>query len=164
MQVKLIKDKKGEVAYTIASNSKANGVLRVFIEDHRPNGEPRPGMKNILADFAWRRTVTLADIKKDPTFHKVIAEYLKCPVEELTFHFNRNAGCAMCPCSPGIVVKSTERYNGSHAKQIWADIFSNEQNPEELLAKEEAEALAKRAALFAKKAAEAAEKVIAFAH
>jgi hypothetical protein len=160
MQVFLQKDKDGKVSEGFEHNNKAPGLLRVFISDHRPNGEERPGMKDIAADFAWRRSVKMTDVKKDATFKKVIAEFVQKPESDLLYRFNRHCGCAMCPCSPGILIQDkTQHYQPANVKEVWVDIFNDDQNPDVILAEEEAKRAEARAAAAAKKVAEDAAKI-----
>jgi hypothetical protein len=160
MQVFLQKDKDGKVSEHFDHNNKAPGLLRVFVSDHRPNGEPRPGMENLLKDFAWRRSVKMTDVKKDVTFKKVIADFVQKPVDDLLYRFNRHAGCAMCPCSPGILIQDkAQHFQPANVKEVWVDIFNDDQNPDVVLAEEEAKRAEARAAAALIKVAEEAAKI-----
>jgi hypothetical protein len=152
MQVQFHKDEAGAVKVAYDKNRRAPGLLRTFISDHRKNGEERPGMKNLAADFAWRRSVKMTDIKKDPTFRNAIAGYLGKPESTLVFRFNRYCGCPGCPCSPGILIQQKDKswYN-STAPEIWLDIFDDDQNIAEVLFKEEEERRIRREAYEAQK-------------
>ena len=89
MKVEFWVDENGNVKTHHEKNHKATAILRIMVTDLRP-GKQRPGIQNIEAGIAWRRTVKMADIKKD--------------VNTLIFRFCVNAGCFDCPCSPGIIV------------------------------------------------------------
>lgn len=85
----------------------ARGILLIFVED-----EGRPGTHgDLLGDFAWRRMVDYKQIAKDKSFQQAITDALNettdnhYTIDDLLFKFDRKAGCRMCPCSPGIVVK-----------------------------------------------------------
>lgn len=110
----------------------ASGILLVFLkEEDRPiyNGD-------ILGDFAWRRQVDYSGIAKNALFQKFILQVLKEKFqkeftrEEVSFRFDRKAGCRMCPCSPGIVVKSKINSNTTHLPYIYIkvnEVFENEE-------------------------------------
>ncbi|MDH4291607.1 MAG: hypothetical protein OEV56_03240 [Dehalococcoidia bacterium] len=81
---------------------------------HRKNGKngyrigvasvdyERPGMKNILGDFEWRRT-HMAPVPRK-VVETLVRGYLKSFGWELTGAFySRYAGCS-CPCSPGYIL------------------------------------------------------------
>jgi hypothetical protein len=160
MKVLFSKNEDGTINTHKDHNNRAPGLLRVFVSDHRVKGEARPGMGDLAADFAWRRSVKMTDVKKDPTFRKVIAEYLQRPEAELVYRFNRHCGCAMCPCSPGILIqdgKST--YQSASVYDVWVDIFTDDQDPETILAAEKAALELKRAEYAAQKLADEAKKI-----
>lgn len=70
------KDAEGKVIVARATNYKAPGLLRVFINDTR----------------AVKTGKKMPDIRKDPTFRALIASYVGKPVETLSFAFNGNLG------------------------------------------------------------------------
>lgn len=86
----------------------------------------RPGMGDIAADFAWRRSC-------GPTKDKAFREELRQLVEEtiarefpafagvpIKIRWDRHCGCRMCPCSPGYVVDLVDRSSVSKIN-IWVD-------------------------------------------
>lgn len=81
----------------------ASGILLIFF-DYRPfnRGE-------LWEDFKWRHQVKYTT---DTNFRKEIVQVmgkkfgLRYNLGDLVFSFSKKAGCRMCPCSPGIVVKS----------------------------------------------------------
>jgi hypothetical protein len=102
----------------------ASGVLLVF-----PENEDRPILHGkIEEDFAWRRQVDYSGIAKNTLFQKFILQVLKEEFkreftrEEVSFRFDRKAGCRMCPCSPGIVVKSKISPNTTHLPYIYVKV------------------------------------------
>jgi hypothetical protein len=137
MKITFHKNPDGTI-YTVKDhNNKAPGLLRVFVGDHRPNGEKRPGVGDIAADLAWRRSVKMTDVKKNPDFKKAILDYMQKTEADVVFRFNRNCGCAMCPCSPGILVQdATQKYQPANVNEIWVDIFNDDQDPDAILAAE----------------------------
>jgi hypothetical protein len=152
MKIRIYTD-NGKVFSKPEKNHKAPGILRVFVTDNRPNGDERPGMGNIMADFAWRRSVKMTDIKTNPDFKKAIAEYLQKPVDGLVFRFNRNCGCSMCPCSPGILVQEANvNYHSSYAPEIWIDIANDDQDIDQILADKKAASVKARKEYEAKEA------------
>lgn len=98
-----------------------SGVCLVFI-DGRPfdNG-------NLIEDFGWRRKVDYSDIARNEVFRKFVLQILKekfrieLTLDETSFTFSRKAGCRMCPCSPGIVVRSSG-FNDCKPRAIWVEI------------------------------------------
>jgi len=71
--------------------------LIVFIKEERPIDKG-----DILGDFVWRRKVNYSSLAKNQELKNLIAQYLQVSVEEVKLKFSRNAGCSMCPCSPGL--------------------------------------------------------------
>jgi hypothetical protein len=78
----------------------------------------RPGMSDVIGDIMWRRSVssdkeTIALIRKKlpqmlKTFakkHPHLAESLDLDAAKATVRFSNKAGCTVCPCSPGYVVR-----------------------------------------------------------
>jgi len=101
-------------AKTIRTYQKKTMSSRIA-EVYGAENTQRPGMQDILADFAWRR-----DCK--PPKDKAFREELKQLVEEtiarefplfagakLRIRWDRSCGCRMCPCSPGYVVELVDR-------------------------------------------------------
>jgi hypothetical protein len=86
-------------------NHRTKCALRVFIEDDRPilNGD-------IAGDFNWRRTIDYSDLAAHPDFKEHIRAWLSknygldLDLDEVSIKFSQYAGCAMCPCSPGLLV------------------------------------------------------------
>ncbi len=75
-------------------------VAIVFVNEvERPieNGD-------ILGDFAWRRNHRPPHHLK-PQVLELVSEALDIPIDELRVEYNRKAGCSMCPCSPGFIVR-----------------------------------------------------------
>ena len=130
--INLNKDGSPNTSMDSDTNYRAPAILRIFISQdnrHDPSAN-RPGPQDIAADILWRRQVDLKDVAKDPTFQVQIMEFMTRmgwdhPVElkgKLHFGFSRYAGCAMCPCSPGIVVQY-ENYGGDRrSKVVWVTL------------------------------------------
>ena len=138
MKVEFWVDENGNVKTHHEKNHKATAILRIMVTDLRP-GKQRPGIQNIEADIAWRRTVKMADIKKDAIFQKVIADYLKKDVNTLIFRFCVNAGCFDCPCSPGIIVHEKGSKPSPWADVVWVSIANDDQDFNAEIAKHKVE-------------------------
>lgn len=90
----------------------ARANIRIFLGDKMTS---RPGMSNIMEDFAWRRSGNTEQIHEkfcsDKNLKETIINKLKeikmfpekC--NDIKLEFDRYTGCSMCPCSPGIIVK-----------------------------------------------------------
>jgi hypothetical protein len=102
---------------TDSSSGRGKGILIVFVEDPK-----RPGMADIIEDFAYRRSVTLAEYRKDPDLLAEVAKLVDRPVGSFRLAFSRYAGCSMCPCSPGIIVVDTaepHKNKSSNLRCVW---------------------------------------------
>ena len=77
-------------------------LLRVFIEEPRPLDE-----SDIIADFEWRMAVNYKSIAKNPEVIQCVANFLKLDKDQFSLKFDRNAGCSMCSCSPGLVARTS---------------------------------------------------------
>ena len=133
MKVQFWKDAEGKIIVQTNHNNKAPGVLRVFITDHR----------------AVSATEKMADIKKNADFVKVIADYLQKPVEAIVLRYNTNLLVEKDGTKyPGILVQDAlNKFQNANAPEIDADIFSDDQDPDAVLAAEEAAEDAAEAAI-----------------
>jgi hypothetical protein len=105
------------------TNKQAPGLLRVFIADHRTVASLKK----------------LGDIKKNPRFIMAVAEYLGKSEDSFAARFNNHCVSAEYPSYPGILIQdTTKRYQPPLAKEIKVDIFSDDQDIEDVLKKEEA--------------------------
>ena len=100
-----------------------NAIALVFIEDQwRPANDYRypqdekglqafhAGDKTardlFRAEQVWRRTHPEPPVELRDRACEEVARFLEIPVDDLTAEYQRDAGCAICPCSPGYVVRS----------------------------------------------------------
>lgn len=105
---------------------KLMGVCRVFL-DGRPLDDG-----DIVGDFAWRFSDLrshYAEVAKDKNFRNVVRRWLVKnkyvrKEDKITFHFSRYTGCGMCPCSPGIIVRS-EGLNGRDIPALWVEVHND---------------------------------------
>jgi hypothetical protein len=83
--------------------------------------EERPITKgDIAGDFAWRRTVDLS-VHAKAILAKIEPKLRKAGVTgDLTIKWERRAGCS-CPCSPGFVVRSSDRQYGTYPL-FWVEL------------------------------------------
>jgi len=68
-------------------------------------------------DFAWRRT------HESPLPPQVVLDFVKDYLkahghEAVSAFYSRKAGCSMCPCSPGYIIRLKDPYRGN-VKAIW---------------------------------------------
>jgi len=81
--------------------------------------ESRPGMSDILGDFAWRRE------HKKPFSEREILDAVRDTVIRLghrikSIKYSRKAGCSMCPCSPGFIINTDQDdYHRRNKIAIW---------------------------------------------
>ena len=89
-----------EIVYEKRHRGNAKNIkVLVFVEVARPLTEGK-----ILEDFEWRRTNT------SPYPPKKVLEYVKAHLAASglvpeSIKYDHYAGCSMCPCSPGYVIK-----------------------------------------------------------
>jgi hypothetical protein len=97
----------------------------------------RPGMSDIMADFAWRRAVesnkgVVAAIRKRiPEFfrkfekdHAAKAKELDLDPAKAKITFDRYAGCGACPCSPGYIVRVPRKEEPHYSyREIHYDVW-----------------------------------------
>jgi len=79
----------------------------VFVDDIAN----RPGMKDIIGDFMWRRTVG-APLSEADVLALVKPLLNNHGLKPTRARWNIRAGCS-CPCSPGYVVSGAEKFYGS---------------------------------------------------
>ena len=95
-----------EVVYEKRHRGNAKNIkVLVFMDGDRPFNSG-----NILEDFEWRRT------NKAPRPPKKVLEYVKAHLAESglipeSIVYDHHAGCSMCPCSPGYVIKC-QKFSG----------------------------------------------------
>lgn len=87
---------------------------RVVVFVSSPDRPLRQG--KILEDFAWRRN---HEAPLSPTeILELVGPYLKQRgFEIINAFYSRKAGCSMCPCSPGYIVR-VQPYHGKW-KAVW---------------------------------------------
>jgi len=93
------------------SGRKSSNIGIVFLD-----ASDRPFEKgDIEGDFQWRRQVNYSKQAEDPEIISLVKVYFP---EMTGLLFSRKAGCKMCPCSPGLVVKGPMGYH-PFTKAIW---------------------------------------------
>jgi hypothetical protein len=109
----------------------ARANMRVFLSSKITD---RPGMSNIMEDFAWRRGGAEASHQRlcsDKKLKEIIVNKLKelkmlPDNNDISLEFNSYTGCSMCPCSPGIVVKISRVAKERVTPALWIDLKSNQ--------------------------------------
>lgn len=115
-RTKLVVESHTERCY--GKSLKHFGDVMVFV-----NRLDRPGVKDILGDFQWRREHAVKFSSK--YILEVIAAVLKeRGLEIVNLKYSRKAGCSMCPCSPGYVgyrksVNGSSRFCPARRLIIW---------------------------------------------
>lgn len=112
-------------AKTVRTEAKRNSSRRIA-EVYGAEATQRPGMQDIVQDFAWRRS---CGPSKDKAFRQELRRMVEEVVArefplfagcELKIRWDRHCGCTMCPCSPGFVVELVGRYSINKVS-IWVD-------------------------------------------
>lgn len=79
-----------------------DAIALVFVSE-----QERPGGSDFVEDFVWRRThAEPAELKLAAARTALAGLGVESPPEDLRVDYDRKAGCSMCPCSPGFVIRS----------------------------------------------------------
>ena len=86
-----------------------------------PPDDSRPGMKDILGDFAWRRTHSKPYNERD-ILNAVRDKIIRMGHRIKSIKYSKKAGCSMCPCSPGYIINTDQDAYHKHRKiAIWLE-------------------------------------------